>query len=207
MVESETREFQTWTAELQKARPPCCFSFEDGDEKGSFIRRRAQRPRRDKFSQVLRSSASDDLKRRESQSQGIEPRPFCLPAQPCLFARPNRLAKQRVCVSWSAKLTFSGGVFSLAPVADDMHQTVTHGWCFDGSLISPTQHVAHILYRCPSNSCVVAFCALFCLEQVGSRTVQSPTVARYLDDATYPDTDRPVPSTSCILSIFLLLQF
>ena len=197
---------------MQKARPPCCFSFDDGDANGSFIRKRAQRPRRDvdlnKFSQVLRSSASDDLKRRESQSQGIEPRPFCLPGQPCLFrARPNRLAKERVCVSWSAKLTFSGGVFSLTLVADDMHQTVTHGWCFDGSLICPTQHVAHILHRCLSNSCVVAFCAPFCLEQVGSRTVQSPTVARYLDDATYPDTDRPVPSTSCILSVFLLLQF
>ena len=41
------------------------FSFEEGDVKGSIIRRRAQRPRRDvdldKFSQVLRGSASDDL--------------------------------------------------------------------------------------------------------------------------------------------------
>ena len=41
------------------------FSFEEGNAKGSVIRRRAQRPRRDvdldKFSQVLRGSASDDL--------------------------------------------------------------------------------------------------------------------------------------------------
>ena len=41
------------------------FSFEEGDAKGSIIRRRAQRPRRDidldKFRQVLRGSASDDL--------------------------------------------------------------------------------------------------------------------------------------------------
>ena len=41
------------------------FSFEEGDAKGSINQRRAQRPRRvvdlDKFSQVLRGSASDDL--------------------------------------------------------------------------------------------------------------------------------------------------
>ena len=41
------------------------FSFEEGDVKGSIIRRRAQRPRRDvdlnKFSYVLRGSASDYL--------------------------------------------------------------------------------------------------------------------------------------------------
>ena len=41
------------------------FSFEEGDAKGSVIRRRAQRPRRDvdlnKFSYVLRGSASDYL--------------------------------------------------------------------------------------------------------------------------------------------------
>ena len=41
------------------------LSFEEGNAKGSIIRRRAQRPRRDvdldKFSQVLRGSASDDL--------------------------------------------------------------------------------------------------------------------------------------------------
>ena len=41
------------------------FYFEERDTKGSIIRRRAQRPRRDidldKFSQVLRGSASDDL--------------------------------------------------------------------------------------------------------------------------------------------------
>ena len=41
------------------------FSFEEGDAKGVIIQRRAQRPRRDvdlnKFSQVLRGSASDDL--------------------------------------------------------------------------------------------------------------------------------------------------
>ena len=41
------------------------FSFEEGDAKDSIVRRRAQRPRRDidldKFSQVLRGSASDDL--------------------------------------------------------------------------------------------------------------------------------------------------
>ena len=39
--------------------------FEGGDAKSSIIRRRVQRPRRyvylDKFSQVLRGSASDDL--------------------------------------------------------------------------------------------------------------------------------------------------
>ena len=42
------------------------FSFEQGDAKESIIPRRAQRPRRDldvdKFSQVQRGSASDDLK-------------------------------------------------------------------------------------------------------------------------------------------------
>ena len=41
------------------------FSFKGGDAKSSIIRRRAQRPRRDeyldKFSQVLRDSANDDL--------------------------------------------------------------------------------------------------------------------------------------------------
>ena len=41
------------------------FSFEEGDAKDVIIRRRAQRHRRDvdldKFSQVLRGSASDDL--------------------------------------------------------------------------------------------------------------------------------------------------
>ena len=41
------------------------FSFEEGDAKSSIIRRRAQGPRRDvdrdRFSQVLRGSASDDL--------------------------------------------------------------------------------------------------------------------------------------------------
>ena len=192
MTESE-RTIPDLDSREAKGTTTMLFSFEEGDAKGSIIRRRAQRPRRDvdlnKFSQVLKSSASDDLKRRESQS-GIEPRPFCLPAQPCLFARPNRLAKQRVCVSWSAKFTFSGGVFSLAPVADDMHQTVTHGWCFDGSLVCPTLRVVHIWHRFPFNSCVVAFCALFCLEQVGNRTVQSPTVARYLDNATYPNRYR-----------------
>ena len=42
------------------------FSFEGGDTKGSFIERRAQRPRRntdvDKVSHVLRGSASNNLK-------------------------------------------------------------------------------------------------------------------------------------------------
>ena len=41
------------------------FSFKGGDARSSIIRRRAQRPRRDeyldKFNQVLRGSASDDL--------------------------------------------------------------------------------------------------------------------------------------------------
>ena len=41
------------------------FSSEEGDAKDSIVRRRAQRPRRDidldKFSQVLRDSASYDL--------------------------------------------------------------------------------------------------------------------------------------------------
>ena len=41
------------------------FSFEEGDAKGSIIRKRAQRPRKDidldKFCQVPRGSTSDDL--------------------------------------------------------------------------------------------------------------------------------------------------
>ena len=41
------------------------FSFEGEDAKGSIIRKRMQRPRRDvdldTFSQVLRGNASDDL--------------------------------------------------------------------------------------------------------------------------------------------------
>ena len=46
------------------------FSFEEGDAKDSIVRRRAQKPRRDvdldKFSQVLRGSASDDLMQRQA---------------------------------------------------------------------------------------------------------------------------------------------
>ena len=47
------------------SRETMLFSFEEGNAKGSVIQRRAQRPRRDvdldRFSRVLRGSASDDL--------------------------------------------------------------------------------------------------------------------------------------------------
>ena len=48
-----------------KGKTTMLLSFEEGDAKDSIIRRRAQKPRRDidldRFSQVLRGDASDDL--------------------------------------------------------------------------------------------------------------------------------------------------
>ena len=67
MKESERKRIPDWTAdEKQKLSDDHhVFYFEERDTKGSIIRRRAQRPRRDvdlnKFIQVLRGSASDDL--------------------------------------------------------------------------------------------------------------------------------------------------
>ena len=59
------REFQVCSEEKQ-GLSTMLFSPEGGDTEGSVIRRRAQRSRRDintdQFSQVLRGSASDDLK-------------------------------------------------------------------------------------------------------------------------------------------------
>ena len=65
MTESERKRIPDLDSREAKSTTSMLFSFEEGDAKGSIIRRRAQRPRRDvdlnKFSQVLRGSASDDL--------------------------------------------------------------------------------------------------------------------------------------------------
>ena len=63
--ESERKRIPDLDSREGKGTTTMLFSFEEGNAKGSIIRRRAQRPRRDvdldKFSQVLRGSASDDL--------------------------------------------------------------------------------------------------------------------------------------------------
>ena len=65
MTESERKRIPDLDSRDAKGTTTMLFSVEEGDAKGSIIRRRAQRPRRDveldKFSQVLRGSASDDL--------------------------------------------------------------------------------------------------------------------------------------------------
>ena len=65
MAESERERIPDLGSREAKGTTTMLFSFEEGDAKSSIIRRRAQRPRRDeyldKFSQVLRDSANDDL--------------------------------------------------------------------------------------------------------------------------------------------------
>ena len=65
VTESERKRIPDLDSREAKGMTTMLFSFEEGNAKGSTIRRRAQRPRRDvdvdKFSQVLRGSASDDL--------------------------------------------------------------------------------------------------------------------------------------------------
>ena len=65
MSESERKSVPDFNSREAKGMTTVLFSFKEGDAKGSIIRRRAQRPRRDidldKFRQVLRGSASDDL--------------------------------------------------------------------------------------------------------------------------------------------------
>ena len=65
MTESERKRIPDLDSRDAKGTTTMLFSFEEGYVKGSIIRRRAQRPRRDvdldRFSQVLRGSASDDL--------------------------------------------------------------------------------------------------------------------------------------------------
>ena len=65
MRESERTKILDLDSRDAKSMTTMLFSFEEGDAKGSIIWRRAQRPRRDidlnKFTQVLRGSASDDL--------------------------------------------------------------------------------------------------------------------------------------------------
>ena len=65
VTESERKRIPYLDSREAKGTTTMLFSFEEGNAKGSVIRRRAQRPRRDvdldKFSQVLRGSASDDL--------------------------------------------------------------------------------------------------------------------------------------------------
>ena len=65
MTESERKGIPYLDSREAKDTTTMLFSFEEGDAKGSITRRRVQRPRRDvdlnKFSQVLRGSASDDL--------------------------------------------------------------------------------------------------------------------------------------------------
>ena len=65
MMESKGKRIPDLDSREAKGMTTMLFSFEEGDAKGSIIRRRVQRLRRDidldKFSQVLRGSASDDL--------------------------------------------------------------------------------------------------------------------------------------------------
>ena len=65
MTESERKTIPDLCSREAKGTISMLFSLEDGDAKSSIVRRRAQRPRRDldldKFSQVLRGSARDDL--------------------------------------------------------------------------------------------------------------------------------------------------
>ena len=65
VTESERKRIPDLDSREAKGTTTLLFSFEQGDAKGFMIRRRAQRPRKDidldKFSQLLRGSASDDL--------------------------------------------------------------------------------------------------------------------------------------------------
>ena len=65
VAESERERIPDLGSREAKGTTTMLFSFEGGDAKSSIFRRRVQRPRRDvyldKFSQVLRVSASDDL--------------------------------------------------------------------------------------------------------------------------------------------------
>ena len=65
VTESKRKRIPDLESRKAKGMTTMLFSFEEGDVKGSIIRRRAQRPKRDvdldKFSQVLRGSTSDDL--------------------------------------------------------------------------------------------------------------------------------------------------
>ena len=65
VTESERKRIPDLDSREAKGTTTMLFSFEEGDVKDSIVRRRVQRPRRDidldKFSQVLRGSASDDL--------------------------------------------------------------------------------------------------------------------------------------------------
>ena len=65
MTESESKRIPDLDCREAKGTTTMLFSFEEWDAKDSIIQRRAQRPRRDvdldKFSQVLRGSASDDF--------------------------------------------------------------------------------------------------------------------------------------------------
>ena len=65
VTESERKRIPDLCCREAKGTTTMLFSFDCGDAKSYTIRRRAQRPRMDidqnKFSQVLRGSASDDL--------------------------------------------------------------------------------------------------------------------------------------------------
>ena len=65
MTESKGKRIPDLDSREAKGMTTMLFSFEEGDAKGSVIRRREQRLRRDidldKFSQVLRGSNNDDL--------------------------------------------------------------------------------------------------------------------------------------------------
>ena len=65
VTESERKRIPDLDSREAKGTATMMFSFEEGDAKGFIIRRRVQRPRRDieldKFSQVLRGSASGNL--------------------------------------------------------------------------------------------------------------------------------------------------
>ena len=64
MTECERKRIPDLCSREAKGTSTMLFSFDCGDAKSYIIRRRAQRPRididQDKFSQVLRGSASDD---------------------------------------------------------------------------------------------------------------------------------------------------
>ena len=65
MTERERKRIPDLDSREAKGTTTMLFSFEEGDAKDSIVQRRAQRPRwdidLDKFSQVLRGSASADL--------------------------------------------------------------------------------------------------------------------------------------------------
>ena len=65
VMERQQRDKYRFLQPRSKSMTTIVFSFEGGDVKSSIIQRRIQRLRRDKdldkFGQVLRSSASDDL--------------------------------------------------------------------------------------------------------------------------------------------------